>query len=113
MEWLIPAAMLVLAVLSPALAWWGSTRYFAGQFDAQQIATREWRTGIEKRLDGMDALLQTVSYAAMLERVKRAEQDILDLRQWKHVKADPYIGAVDVLKTRVDSLETRRQESHR
>lgn len=39
------------------------------------------------------------------DRLRRAEQDILDLREWKHTKGDPYIGAVEVLKTRVDALQ--------
>lgn len=107
-EWIIPAVMLGIALLSPLLAWWGSTRYFAGMLSAQEEAAAAWRTGAESRLSQIETMLRANSYDAMLVRMARTEKDISDLREWKHVKADPYVGAVDVLKSRVDQLEKRR-----
>lgn len=100
--------MLIIAVLSPLLAWWGSTRYFAGVVSAQQEAAQIWRQNCEKRLADIEEVLRTNSYSAMLVRMARAEQDITELRGWKHLKVDPYIGALDVLKSRVDTFEKRR-----
>lgn len=41
------------------------------------------------------------------DRVERAERDILNLREWNHTKGNPYIGAVDILKARLDALESQ------
>lgn len=82
--------MLVMALLSPLLAWWGSTRYFAGVMNAQQEAAVAWRKDAEKRLGDIEAILRTNSYSAMVVRMDRAEVDIRDLRTWKH-QADPFI----------------------
>ena len=102
--------MIVFAILSPMLAWWGASRFFAGQFSEWKRNSDHWRAVTDKRLEAMELALQSSSYAVMSSRLQRAEQDILDLREWKHVRADPYISAVDVLKTRVDALAQRRDE---
>lgn len=106
-EWFIPAAMLLIALLTPLLAWWGSTRYFAGVISAQQEASVTWRESAEKRLGEIETALRASSYAVLKERMDRADQDILALRKWRHEKGDPYIGAVDALKYRVDELSRK------
>lgn len=50
-----------------------------------------------------------VPLARIEEKIQRAEMDILELRKWKHEKGDPYIGAVEVLKARIDSLEVKKR----
>lgn len=50
-----------------------------------------------------------VPLARIEEKILRAEMDILELRRWKHEKGDPYIGAVEVLKARIDSLEVKKR----
>lgn len=106
-EWIVGAGTLLLAALSPILAWWGSTRYFVGRWEAQQAASLEWRKIIDERLKELEATMRENSFAALVGRVQRAEKDILDLREWKHLKADPYIGAMDALKDRVERLEDK------
>lgn len=72
---------LLLAVLSPVLAWYGSTRYFAGKLEEQQNNTKEWRQLVEKRLDGIEGRLEQSSWGVLQNRMGRAEQDILDVRR--------------------------------
>lgn len=107
--WMIPAAMLLIALLTPLLAWWGSTRYFAGVITTQQEAAVTWREAAEHRLFEIEKALRESSYAVLKERVDRADQDIQSLRKWRHEKADPYIGAMDMLKARVDSLDVKKR----
>lgn len=82
--------MLVLALLSPLLAWWGSTRYFAGVMNAQQEAAVIWRETAEKRLGEIEKALRESSYAVLKDRMDRADIDILALRTWRH-QIDPFI----------------------
>jgi hypothetical protein len=74
-------------------------------------AVRKLYSECMKRFDDLAERLGKLEtpLALMDERIKRAELDILDLRKWKHEKGDPYIGAVDVLKARIDGLEVRRK----
>lgn len=52
--------------------------------------------------------IRTSDQAALTERVRRTEKDIQDLRDWKHLKIDPYVpGAIDGLKERVDRLDRK------
>lgn len=89
-EWVVPAFMAAMACLSPLLAWWGSSRYFAGSMQAQQEAASAWRKDAERRLAEIESILRANSYSAMLVRMDRAEKDLDDLRRWKH-QVDPYI----------------------
>lgn len=56
----------------------------------------------------LDRIEGHVSKTNVLESaLLRAEDDIRDLREWKHERADPYIGAVDALNARVEHLESK------
>lgn len=47
-------------------------------------------------------------------RTARNEQDISDLRKWKHVVVDPYIpGAMNAQKERIDRIERRVFNGHK
>lgn len=65
-----------------------------------------------ERFDELGGEVQklAIPLARIEEKIQRAEMDIMDLRKWKHEKGDPYIGAVEVLKARVDRLEVKRYE---
>lgn len=60
-------------------------------------------TNLSNRIFAIEAPIGRIS-----DRIERAEQDISDLRKWKHGKVDPYIGAIDVLKSRLDAFEEGR-----
>lgn len=105
-EWLLPLAAFIFMMATPILAWWGSTRYFTGRFDEQQLHTRQWRELIEKQLEHINATLSANSYAAMLVRMQHVEEDLTRIHRWKHTVVDPYIpGAVDAMKHRLDRLD--------
>lgn len=68
---------------------------------------------LDKRIDEIATLIHSTDQAVISVKVARAEQDILDLRKWKHEKADPYIGAMNAMKDRVDSLWRKVFNGHR
>lgn len=108
-EWLLPVAALAFTIITPFLAWWGSSRYFEGQWEQWREHSEEWRIGIGKRLDAIDYTIQSGS--SILVRLERAERDILDLRQFKHERVEPYIRALDVQRSEIDQIKkdvTRR-----
>ena len=45
---------------------------------------------------------------ALSARVERAEDEIQRLRDWRHLKADPYINDMEHMNERVNRLETWR-----
>jgi hypothetical protein len=104
MELWVTAIALAVAIASPILAWWGSSKFFLGAFGEWKQASEDWRKGLGRRLDEMEA---AVTKAGLSIRIERNERDILDLREWKHVQVEPYVRAVEVLKERVDKLEEK------
>ena len=104
MELWVTAIALGIAIASPILAWWGSSKFFLGAFAEWKHASEEWRKSLGERLNQME---DAVTKAGLSLRVERNEKDILDLRGWKHAQVEPYIRAVDVLKERVDKLEDK------
>lgn len=108
-DWLLPVATLIMAVATPFLAWWGSSRYFTGQFEQWRANSEEWRHRTDNRLDAIDHTIQAGSWPALVVRVARTEQDVLELRRWKHEKVDAYIPrAVDDLERRISRLEEKQ-----
>lgn len=107
--WTLPVAMLLLAVMSPMLAWWGSNRYYIGRWEEQSRSTTEWRVAIEKRMDSVDSTLKTISYATVAAELLRIKDDVIRLREWQESEGIAYIRAVDVLNERVKSLEGSRR----
>lgn len=103
-SWYIPVATLLFSVLSPILAWWGSSRYFVGRYDEQQKATELWRGWMERKIESLDVMVRANTYAVLLGRVDRMEIDVGDLQSWQGSTGDGYVRAVDVLKERVDNL---------
>jgi hypothetical protein len=104
MELWITIVAVAVAIASPILAWWGSSKFFLGAFGEWKRSSEEWRKGLGVRLDQME---DAVTKTGLLIRVVRNEKDILDLRGWKHEQVEPYIRAVEVLKERVDKLEDK------
>lgn len=76
-----------------------------------------WRDELERmRNDGLRMHTENMAVQGRIEskvgdiatiavRLGRAEQDIVDLRGWKHEKADPYIGELDRINDRLQRLE--------
>ncbi len=106
-DWAILLGVIVSVVTlaTPFLAWWGASRYFSGQWDAYLKNQQEWREGIGHRLDHIDAAIQQGSWPTVISRLGRAEQDILDLRRFKHEKVEPYVRALDVQRHEIDTLK--------
>lgn len=63
-----------------------------------------WR-GISNRLLAVE--LWQARHADVQTKLDSAEREILRLREWRHLKGDPYVGAVDALKQRVDRIEPK------
>lgn len=109
LEWLLATATFLLAIVSPVLAWWGSNRYFTGRWEEQSVSTAQWRVTVEKRMDSIDQMLQTMSFSAVMLRLQRIEEDIERLRSWQESEGTAYIRATDVLNERVGALEGKRR----
>lgn len=107
-NWVFTVITIIFMGASPFLAWWGATRFFAGQFIEWRKSSEEWRLLVDRRLEKIDTVLASTTYAVVIERLNNLEKSVNNLREWKHVRVDPYIpGAVDALKSRVDSFEKR------
>ena len=64
---------------------------------------REWRHDEYNRdITGLNAQL-----FPLIKQVEVMVIELDKLREWRHVKGDAYVGAVDVLKDRVDRIEAR------
>lgn len=102
-------ALLILAIASPAIAWWGTTRYFVGKvqqwIDNNEASTREWRAEVSTRLQALEVHFRNTEQAVISTKVDSLVSEVWALRKWKHERAEPYIGAVDALKNRVDQVE--------
>lgn len=107
-QWIQIAVVVVLAILSPVLAWWGSTRYFVGRFDEWKRHSEEWRRLTDVRLDNLDPVKRAELAAQMEQRVKTLEIELDKIRKWRHERGDPYISALNALEPRVSKLEARR-----
>lgn len=62
----------------------------------REVAWWEWRRDVDKRL----ADVTNAPY-----RLKQLEQQYAEYKEWKHVKADPYIGDYKALERRVARIE--------
>lgn len=98
---------IAIAVSSSALFWWGAYRYFTGQigewrkFVDEKLAEHVRR--LERHIDKDELAHQQV--AVLGSDSKRHAKDIQDLRDYKHLKLDPYIGAMDAMNNRVLRIE--------
>jgi len=73
---------------------------------AMHLDNKESLQRIEAKLDASE------HEGIIATRLERVEEDILDLRRWKHESVDPYIPrAVDDLKERVDRWEAKQSRS--
>lgn len=84
-----------------------SNRITYGELDNKFEDMKKERMQLHKEnsssLNRIENKLEDFSVHA--DRLRRAEKDIDDLREWKHDKADPYIGVMDRLNDRVERLE--------
>lgn len=76
MDLIGPAVMLVLAIISPMLAWWGSSRYFNGRFEEWKRSSEDWRRNVDKRLDGVDNSARATLEENIRLRLDRLEKDV-------------------------------------
>lgn len=102
-------ALVALALISPALAWWGTTKYFTGKvqqwIDDTEQSTKEWRTDVGRRLQVLEEQMTDTEKAVLATKVETMGQEIWSLREWKHLRGDPYVNAMDALNKRVERLE--------
>lgn len=106
-----PLLTLLLAIVSPVLAWWGSTRYFNGRFEEWRKASDEWRKRMEDKLERFDiagTLRATLDENVKL-RLQTLEREVTALRRWKHTKGERYVGALDAVNSRIHKLEESAQ----
>lgn len=102
-------AFLAIAVLSPMIAWWGTARYFSGKvqqwIETTEKSTLEWREEVAARLQALEAHFRNTEQAVVATKVEALTTEVWGLRQWKHTRAEPYIGAMDAMNQRVTRIE--------
>lgn len=111
----LPIASLVVSVVFPLLAWWGTLREQSGRRDAWEkqfeATTREWRESVSRRMENIETRLGLSTRNGLETRVATAEREIERLRGWKHEKADPHISAMAELNRRMAAFD-RLLEQH-
>lgn len=111
---ILSAIGLLVVLLSPILAWWGSSKFFEGRLEQWQANSDSWRAFATQRFETLEATMKTLADAAVYRRLNVLEENLaaqIDyVSEMKHLVIDPYIRAVEVLKTRVDYLDKRANE---
>lgn len=103
---LLGVCTLVLTVAAPMLAFWGSNKYFKGRLDQWQKGIENWQRHMDGQILELRQAFERSNVAVLASRLETAEREIESLREWKHVRVDPYVGAMDGLKAQVDGLAT-------
>jgi hypothetical protein len=102
-------AFLLVAICSPIVAWWGTTRYFTGKvqqwIEANEQATRDWRDEVAARLQALEAHFRNTEQAVIATKVESITKEVWSLREWKHARGEPYVGAMDAMNQRVTRIE--------
>lgn len=73
--WVLAGIGLILSIVSPIIVWWGSSRYFTGQFE-------QWKENVRERFDRLQQRIEGIE--AMKVRLEDARTEIKELRQIKH-----------------------------
>ena len=74
----------------------------------QWIETKE-RLDHKFRHDEYSSAIQRINLELypLTKQVEILDAELEKLREWKHLRADPYIGAMDAMRQQIDRLETR------
>ena len=100
-----PWITVLFAAISPLLAWWGSTRYFSGRFVEWRKSSDEWRDRVDKRLESFDVGSRAALDENIKLRISRLESELDNVREWKHLRAEPKLGMLNAIITRIDRVE--------
>lgn len=110
---LIPEIWIPIAASAAgsALIGWGGYKLFIGRFMEWRAFMDEKHTDLVRRLerhidkDEAAHEKEAIKVAVIERDVAHSVKHIQDLRDYKHLKIDPYIGALDALNKRVERIE--------
>jgi len=100
---------IAISLAGPALIGWGGYKLFIGRITEWRGFMDEKHTEVVRRLErhiDKDEIVHE-SVAVLKRDSERQTKDIQDLRDYKHLKVDPYIGAMDAMNKRMDRIEKR------